>query len=316
VSLSVRAFLSVFLCACSAPAPRDAGVEAPPNEARRIDESESGEARARDTPPDEVRAGEDPPADPPADAPPTCADRARIERAVALAIAYASEHGIASEHLADCVPARAVCADPEAPALVPPDRASECTIHVSTRYELFTIDVFLGRRDGAPRSFEAVVERQVVAPPARFSASASTSALSADGRIAISGVTSRTRHTHGGDAARIGTAEFEIENGSNAPMVVGVRRIEWLAEHSCDVPSQVRATPALGGLLAEGASSSTRTVTLAPGRTNVTVGFASQDAYYSYCDRFAARVTFTAGAHTLVATAEWEVTRVEPHRAP
>lgn len=58
-----------------------------------------------------------------------------------------------------------------------------------------------------------------------------------------------------------------------------------------------------------------------PNRITITpdgadVSFASVNAYYTWCDRFAFRVRFKAGAEILTAVAELNVTREEPYREP
>lgn len=134
-------------------------------------------------------------------------------------------------------------------------------------------------------------------------------------RGASSRVDGHTSHTHGGALARVGDAELLIRNGSSAPLRVSARRVEWLTSGACDVPTEVRATPRLAGLtLGDGAAQAPEVVVPPSASSTVTVWFAPQDAYDSYCDRFVARVTLDVDGETFVVVAEWEVTRREPMR--
>jgi hypothetical protein len=242
--------------------------------------------------------------------PSACSDRGRVERAVRLAMAHAVLDGVAAEHFADCDPARAECS-----ATYPgPPVGGPCSMHVSTYYEIHNVRIVPARRDGAPSEVEAAVDSMAAAPPPRLSISATTTAISRDGRVEIAGVTGRTRHTHGGEAARIGHAEFEIDNRTGAAITLRVRKVEWLTDYSCGVPSQVRSEPASGGLVTGSMTASAPSASIPPGRATITVGFETQQAYMSHCDRFAARVSFEAGGEVIAPTAEWEVTRVEPLR--
>lgn len=242
--------------------------------------------------------------------PSSCDDRPRVERAVRLAMAYAVLDGVAPEHFADCDPARAECSATYAgPPVVGP-----CSMHVSTYYEVHNVRIVPARRDGAPSEVEAVLDSMAAGPPPRLTISATTTATSRDGRIEIAGVTGRTRHTHGGEAARIGTAELEIDNRTGAAITVRVRKVEWLTDYSCAVPTVVRSEPASRGLITGAMTASAPSASIPPGRATVTVGFEPQSAYTTHCDRFAARVSLDVGGEVIAPTVEWEVTRVEPLR--
>lgn len=128
---------------------------------------------------------------------------------------------------------------------------------------------------------------------------------------------SHSIHSHGGEAAHLSGARFVVHNGNARTANVSVVRVEYLTGHSCDVlPSTVRSRPKIDGLSVGSAPPAAR-VAIPPGSsTPVTVEFASVDAYYTYCDRFAFRVTFDVDGARVQSTAETEVSRVEPPRRP
>ena len=95
-------------------------------------------------------------------------------------------------------------------------------------------------------------------------------------------------------------------------------RIEYLTGGACETPpTSVHSEPVFAGFFVRGMSESARSVTVEPGKPiRIEVGFPAVDAYYVHCDRFAFRVTFQAGPHTLTAIAETNVARDEPLRRP
>lgn len=143
----------------------------------------------------------------------------------------------------------------------------------------------------------------------------------ADGWV-ITGQDGTAMCTHGGEPAHLGEATFLVaRQGDATPPSAGaltVTRIEYLTGDACEPPpSSVHSEPVFAGLFVRGMSESARSVTVAPGNPiRVEVGFPAVDAYYVHCDRFAFRVTFQAGPHTLTAVAETNVTRVEPLLRP
>ena len=168
---------------------------------------------------------------------------------------------------------------------------------------------------GAPRWIDASLDANAPDPPARFYVGASTWAVGRSSSLVVGGVDGRISHTHGGESAHVGCAQLSIRNGSATALRVTARRVEWLTSSSCEVPSAVRAQPALAGLTLDRGESQAPAVTIAPSAlAAVNVWFAPQPAYYSYCDRFAARVTLDVAGETIVAIAEWEVVRREPLR--
>jgi hypothetical protein len=143
------------------------------------------------------------------------------------------------------------------------------------------------------------------------------SAIAAPGTWVITGLESHAHHTHGGAPAQLGHARFRVQYDGEVPVVMTVRRIEYVTGRDCDAPpAEVSATPAFGGLFPEDGSrtESVRALPVSPGTLEVTVGFEWVEAYYVHCDRFAFRVTFDVGGLPLVATAETQVIREEPLR--
>lgn len=125
-------------------------------------------------------------------------------------------------------------------------------------------------------------------------------------------------HTHGGPPARLGEARFRVLWQGPDPGALTVNRVEYLTGHDCQAPpTEVRSEPTFGGLYVEGMKQSARDLTVKGGTPLVvTVGFSEVDAYYTWCDRFAFRVTFRVGTATLSAIAETNVTREERSPEP
>jgi hypothetical protein len=144
----------------------------------------------------------------------------------------------------------------------------------------------------------------------------SASTVATVGAVTVAGRDGHAMHTHGGPAARVGDAQFRVTVAGEAPVTLTVTRIEALTGHSCDAPpAEVTSYPTFGGLFPEdgSATESATSLVVRPGTLDVTVGFTAVEAYYSWCDRFAFRVTFDVGGAPLVAVAETNVTRVEPY---
>jgi hypothetical protein len=237
-----------------------------------------------------------------------CGDRARAERAVGLALAHAVEAGVSRAHLEGCSFEPARCGD--SPSGPEPD-ARACTVSVDVSYGVWRVEVRPAARGGAPRWLEVTLDEALTLPPARTWVSASTTAVSPRRHVVIRGEEQRRSHAHGGEPASVGSARFEIRHDGPGPLRVSVRRVEWLTSPTCDGAFVVRATPRASGLaLDDGAPAAS--VHVPPGTTTVEVEFDAQSAYYAYCDRFAARVTFDVEGERVRATAEWLIARREP----
>jgi hypothetical protein len=146
----------------------------------------------------------------------------------------------------------------------------------------------------------------------------STSAVSADGRVSILGRGEYAVHDHGGPPAHIGSASFEVHNQRERPLRVSVRDIEWLVGSGCNPPRAVAAHPALGELrLGRGGQGVGASVTVpTKSKVDIEVGYAWQEAYMTFCDRFATRVIFDVEGEAIPALAEHHVVRRTPLSRP
>lgn len=123
-------------------------------------------------------------------------------------------------------------------------------------------------------------------------------------------------HTHGGDAAQIAGASFEVVNEREVPVTIELVGARWLTGVSCEPPREERAPLKLAGMalrpgLVEGAT----TVEI-PARSTGTIGVGheAREAYQGWCERFATAVTFAVGGQRIEVIAEHEVQREEPLR--
>lgn len=125
----------------------------------------------------------------------------------------------------------------------------------------------------------------------------------------IAGVDGMAMHTHGGDAAQLASARFTVTCA--AATTIRVEDVAFLRGNSCDVvPEDVASHPRVAGLATGGSS-----VEVPAGATQtLSVQFAPVEAYYTYCSRFAFRVSFGVGTVKATATAETNVSREEPYR--
>ncbi len=233
------------------------------------------------------------------DGPPPC-DETRARRAATLAVTAAREaDALPAAFLRDCDLSTPRCGTLPLEDTMPPER---CT--VTLHETLLRIERPAG--SDAVRSLEAWVDREVVYARRPDVRATSASRFVVEGKpVVIAGVTGRARHEHGGDAARIGHATFEVDNPLDRAVPVRAKKVEFLTDHSCGLPSEVRARPRVSDVSA---------AELPPGRSQLEVMFEPQGAYQSHCDRFAARVTFAVGGKRAPVTVEYEVMRFERMR--
>jgi len=145
---------------------------------------------------------------------------------------------------------------------------------------------------------------------------ANTVVQSEDGLVEVSGQTSYALHTHGGAAARLGVAQFEVKHRHSEPLSMTVSQVAFLRGHSCkEAPSQTVSQPAISGLVVGEDQQSRETALIPSGEpVRLQVEFEPVEAYYTHCDRFVFVVSFQVRSETLVAQAETRVTRMEPAR--
>jgi len=182
----------------------------------------------------------------------------------------------------------------------PPPPACTITLHE----RLLRVERAAGR--DTPRWLTAWLDPEVVVVQRPDVPRTSASRIELDGQpIIVAGRTSHHIHEHGGDASGIASATFDVVNPLERALRLQVRGIEFLTDHSCGLPEEVRARPKPAALSRK---------ELAPGASEISVTFESQSAYQAHCDRFATRVTFLVEGHAVAATVEHEVSRIEPLR--
>lgn len=184
-----------------------------------------------------------------------------------------------------------------------------CRVFVREVDARFEVRIEPAPASGAPDHFEAWIGEDGV-ELGRTWVGGSTWALA--GELRVLGETGHAMHEHGGSAARVGTAAFRVLVTGTQPITLRATRVHWLTSPTCAPDFSERATLTPAGLALEGATEPT--LELPPGEHRVLVGFPPQEAYYTHCDRFAARVEFAGAGHTFSATAETSVTRFEPMR--
>lgn len=231
--------------------------------------------------------------------PPPC-DATMARRAATLAVASAEAEGrMPADFMDGCDVGQARCGSLPLGDGMPP---AKCT--VTLHETLLRIERPAGT--DSIRSLDAWVDRAVVYARRPDVRATSASRFEVEGEVVtLAGVTGRARHEHGGDAARIGYAVFEVNNPLDHDVPVKARKVEFLTDHGCALPSEVRARPRVRGV---------SPASLPPGRSRLEVLFEPQAAYQSHCDRFAARVSLSVAGQRAPVTVEYEVMRFERMR--
>jgi hypothetical protein len=236
-------------------------------------------------------------------------------RAVEITLAHAVRQGIPRAVLAGCAFDPAHCGPPNTGLERPANDGAWCIVEIHSMSDFFQIKVWPRAVDGAPRWIDAAVDANATDPPGRFYVGASTWALGRRQHIIAAGVDGRTSHTHGGDSAHVDETSIYVRNDTTTPLRVRARRLEWMTSGSCEVPTEVRARPHVTGISLEDSYTPVPEVAIAPGTAvTIRVSFDPQPAYYTYCDRFAARVTLDVGGESLAPIVETQVSRREPSR--
>ena len=233
------------------------------------------------------------------DAPPPCTPE-RARRAATLTLAAAKAEGaVPPPFERECDLSKARCGTLPLEDTMPP---STCT--VTLHETLLRFERPAGT--DAIRFLDAWVDDTIVFAQRPELRATSASAFLVDGKpIVLAGHTDHASHEHGGEAAKIGDATFAADNPLPHPVPLKVTKVEFLTDHSCALPWDVRAKPKVVDFDPKA---------LPPGRSEVTVSFAAQGAYQAHCDRFATRVTFDVDGHRAPVTVEHEVMRFEPLR--
>lgn len=222
----------------------------------------------------------------------------RARRAARLVLAALAEEKVDSALLLGCEPTAARCGMLPLPEEVPPER---CTI---TLHENL-LRVRRAPGGDAAKEITAWLDPEIVlAERASVSRSSSAEVRVGGKRVVLEGVTQHHMHEHGGDAARVGSMQVKVWNGSSRSLPVRVRSVEWLSSHGCDSS----ASPSGAPVKLESLSPKE----VPPGESELTIEFSERGAYQAFCDFFATRATIEVGGEALVVTSEHEVTRIEP----
>lgn len=231
---------------------------------------------------------------------PLACDAIVAERAARLGFAALAEVTPPKDFLAGCDASAARCGTLPIPDDLPPP--ARCT--VTLRENLLVVERPAG--NDVIRGFEVWLDRSITAAEAPELNRTSASAVTIDGKVVtLAGITNRAMHEHGGDAAQIGHMMVAVDNPTGRTLAFTVLGIEWLTDHSCGLPSEVRALPAVIRTLPR---------ELPPGRSELEIMFDDQGAYQAHCDRFASRAQLRIEGQEIAVTVEHEVTREEPLR--
>jgi hypothetical protein len=158
-------------------------------------------------------------------------------------------------------------------------------------------------RDGAPRRFEVWVEPdgsragRVVRDGTRW-------ATTPDRSVLIRGEPQSKRHTHGGEAAKIGSSNFVAYNRGTSAVTLTLVGARW----SAGVTRQLSGVR----LLDEQWVTVTRLTVPAGGQAKLGISFPAQEAYQNFDNHFEVEAEFQVGGALLRPAVEIQVFRVTP----
>jgi hypothetical protein len=229
--------------------------------------------------------------------------------AARTALATAVENGVDARHLADCRPEDVACTPERAPI----EATDACQLVAHPAEARWEIVIVPKPATGAPTRLEIWVDT-AGEQPGNVRIDGSTWGV-VDG-VRIRGEGLYKSHTHGGEAARIGGASFEVENRRSEPVRLKLVGTRWLVAYSCELPREERARPKPAGIAIEPDLIEGKTTVEIPAETTKTVelGHEVQSAYMAYCDRFATAAKFEIDGRTVEVIAEHRVVRREPLR--
>ena len=227
---------------------------------------------------------------------PSC-EAAETSRAIRIAMAAALAEGVVPSAVEGC-PTDIRCGGAELDIA----QSASCRVRVSTFRSVYLVDLRPSAREGHPGSVEVWVDRDAVHSGNLFVRDGRWSA-SADGEVAVIGLTQHAIHTHGGDPARISSASFRVFNRGERDRLLRIRSVHWYASHG-------DPQPVAGGSWRSGST------ILAPARSDLenTVTFEAHQAYQASGERFAVELELELDGELLRPKAEVRVTRVDPVR--
>lgn len=237
----------------------------------------------------------------------SCGDEAHA--AVRTALAAAELGGASPEHLADCRP-EALSSVKEQGPVEAGDRCKIVVYPESTRWEVVIVPRPM---TGALTKMQVWVD-ETGTEAGRVQIHGSTWGV-VDG-VQIEGHGEYASHTHGGEAARIGGARFEVDNHRDTPVELVLVGARWLKANSCELPREERSRPKVAGLaIGDGLINGVRTVTIPAGtHRTVRIGHVVQRAYMASCDRFATAALFEVDGVPVEVIGEHRVVRRTPLR--
>ncbi len=241
------------------------------------------------------------------DSPEACDERALA--AARTALATAESRSVEPQHIAECRPQSLRCAGERGPV----EAGDRCQIVVyrgSSRWEVVVVPT---PATGAPTTIEIWVDEAGL-EAGRVQLNGSTWGI-VDG-VRIEGRGEYASHSHGGEAARIGGATFEVANRRERPVELRIVGARWLTANSCELPREERARPKVAGLALEGAPlGGVYSVTIPAGEERtVRIGHVVQRAYMASCDRFATAALFEVDGAPVEVIGEHRVVRRTPLR--
>lgn len=225
----------------------------------------------------------------------TC-DRTTIRRGLALALGNARKAGLTEEHLAGCAALDPPCEGPELTSEPGP-----CRARITAGSGRWEVDLRLPPRDGAPLRYGVWIDADAVGTGNIFR-EGSTWAVLDD--LWLRGEPTHIIHEHGGEAAKISSAEMHIYNRGDRPRTLSLRGATWITNY--------RTTPLENiSFLLEGQPQSAE-ITVAPrSDKRVWLSFSPQRAYQSWNDHFYAAAEIAVDGVILRPQTEFHVTRID-----
>jgi hypothetical protein len=162
-------------------------------------------------------------------------------------------------------------------------------------------------RDGAPRRFEVWVEPDG-SRAGRVFRDGTRWATTPDGSVLIRGEPQSAIHTHGGEGAKIGAANFVAYNRGTSAVTITLAEVRWSSPGGLRQLSGVR-------LMDERWTKVTTLAVPAGRQSKLGVSFPAQEAYQNFGDHFEVEAEFQVGGGLLRPAVEIRVSRVTPRHS-